>query len=348
MIDKYTENEVFQAALAAFRKNLDRPVDFIVDNAAEQYLDQNVRVDRTLQINLDGKEIRFCVEIKTNINTATIGQLLNLKNQLPYPLMLVTNYTREHIANQLRQNGIEFIDTAGNAYINRPPVYIFVIGNKPPEAFIQVPVKQAFRPTGLRVVFAFLCDPNLVNKTYREIADTAGVALGNIGWIMRDLRNFGFLLEMGKHKFKLVQKEQLLNRWVVGYQEKLRPKLLIGRFEGVLGWWKQKNLNYKHAQWGGEVAAARLTKYLKPQNIIIYVKQNYLKDLVIANRLKKDIHGETEIFKCFWKQIGQNEFQDIVHPILVYADLMATGDRRNIETARMIYEQHIFRYIKED
>ena len=37
-----------------------------------------------------------------------------------------------------------------------------------------------------------------------------------------------------------------------------------------------------------------------------------------------------------------------VHPILVYADLLATGNQRNIETARMIYEQHIVRLVGEN
>ena len=30
-----------------------------------------------------------------------------------------------------------------------------------------------------------------------------------------------------------------------------------------------------------------------------------------------------------------------VHPILVYADLIATGNQRNIETARILYDEHI-------
>jgi hypothetical protein len=40
----------------------------------------------------------------------------------------------------------------------------------------------------------------------------------------------------------------------------------------------------------------------------------------------------------------ENKFQitqgdQIVHPILIYADLVATGDSRNLETARMIYDK---------
>ena len=40
--------------------------------------------------------------------------------------------------------------------------------------------------------------------------------------------------------------------------------------------------------------------------------------------------------------------ENIVHPILVYADLIASGDKRNIEIANMIYEREIIGLIRED
>jgi hypothetical protein len=311
VLNRYLENEVFQAALEAVRNNLPTPVDFVI-NRAEKFLAPDLMVDRILQLNLFGKEILFCVEIKTNVTKALVGHLLILKNKLPYPLLLATNHVTDHMADQLKENKIEFIDTAGNVFITQPPIYIFAKGNTPPNVFRQIPHKKAFRPTGLRVVFAFLCNPDLVKKPYREIAATADVALGNIGGIIRDLKDLGYMFDMGKKGLKLTQKEKLLNRWVIEYPEKLRPKLLLGRFKGDPDWWKQKNLNYEYAQWGGEVAAAKLTKFLKPQNITIYVGQTNLDNLLIENKLKKDINGEVEILKRFCKPVGENENKDIV------------------------------------
>ncbi|MBC3833208.1 hypothetical protein H8K33_16990 [Undibacterium amnicola] len=37
----------------------------------------------------------------------------------------------------------------------------------------------------------------------------------------------------------------------------------------------------------------------------------------------------------------------MVPPLLVYADLMATGDARCIETAKMIYDEHVARLLAE-
>ncbi len=58
--------------------------------------------------------------------------------------------------------------------------------------------------------------------------------------------------------------------------------------------------------------------------------------------------GEVEILKRFWKPAEPRTRKDVVHPILIYADLLATGNERNIETARIIYEQHIIQLIRED
>jgi len=70
--------------------------------------------------------------------------------------------------------------------------------------------------------------------------------------------------------------------------------------------------------------------------------------LVLKNRLRKAEQGNVEILTPFWNFKYELADRDIVPPILVYADLMATGDQRNIETAEMIYEKYIDGFIRED
>ena len=50
----------------------------------------------------------------------------------------------------------------------------------------------------------------------------------------------------------------------------------------------------------------------------------------------------------FWEFEYPWKNRNIVPPILIYADLLATGDTRNIETADIIYEQEIDRFIGKD
>ena len=102
------------------------------------------------------------------------------------------------------------------------------------------------------------------------------------------------------------------------------------------------------AKWGGEVAAAKLTKYLHPEIVTIYTNEEYLPQLLLDCKLKKDPNGEVEILEQFEKHEVNLEYGDLVHPILIYADLLATGNQRNTETAKMIYDEHIVRLIRED
>lgn len=344
---KNIEEEIFRLAVEAFRKNA--PVQIQVETLAlEPAYAVGFRPDMLILMIANGAEFKYYAEIKTTVTKAQKLLLTVYREKLNYPLLLIAKYINPQIADELRQDGIEFIDTAGNAFIKQPPLYIFVKGNRPQEIVGQAPLKRAFRPAGLRIIYAFLCNPGLENKTYREIAAAAVVALGTVNWIMKELKELGFLLDMGKRGLKLVQKENLLQRWVAAYPDQLRPKQILGRYRGEYGWWQQKKLDTLKAQWGGEIAAARLTQYIKPELITIYTTAQQLNQLLLENRLKIDLDGDVEILERFWKPVEMWQYEDLVHPILIYADLLATGNQRNIETAKKIYEQHIIQFIREN
>jgi hypothetical protein len=112
-------------------------------------------------------------------------------------------------------------------------------------------------------------------------------------------------------------------------------------------WWKALDLTDFQAYWGGEIGAAHLTEYLKPQIVTIYTHKP-LGKLLLQNRIRKDPGGDIEILRVFWKFQYNQVYPDMVHPLLIYADLLATGDARNIETAKIIHEQHLTRFIREN
>jgi hypothetical protein len=265
-------------------------------------------------------------------------------------VMIIPQVTTD-MAERLREEDTQFMDTAGNCFIDQPPFYIFIKGNKLQGA-VKVPVVgRAFKQTGLKVLYALLCNPGLENETYRTIAAKTNVALGMVNWVLNELIELGYLLETGKGRarhIRLIEKEKLLQRWITGYAEQLRPKLLIGRYRGADGWWQKALLNPEKAQWGGEVAAGKLTNYLKPQTITVYVDKDNPEAVLIQNRLKKDPGGDVELLHRFWQPDTIVPQGDTVHPILIYADLMAIGNQRNIETARILYDEHIVQLIREN
>jgi hypothetical protein len=336
-----TQKQILQIARDAFARQAGIEIEFI-ENTPEQEI--------FLKLPETTKEIKVVVD---DGRRKDLAAELIFRKWLQYPeryVVVMPQVTADR-ADKLRQDEIQFIDTAGNGYLNQPPLYLFIKGNKAKKIIEAPATPRAFKQTGLRVLYALLCVPGLENEPYRTIADKAKVALGMVNWVVKDLQQLGYLLETGSgrnRQLRLLQKEQLLERWVTAYAEQLRPKLVFGRYQGAEGWWQQAVLNPDEALWGGEVAAAKLTDYLKPQMITIYVDRDNPTAVLLPNRLKKDPQGEVELVVRFWQPETVAPRGDMVHPLLVYADLMATGNQRNIETARMIYDQHLVQLLRED
>ena len=207
---------------------------------------------------------------------------------------------------------------------------------------------RAFQPAGLQLIYTLLCNPGLENKPYRLMADKADIANGAVTLVIRDLKKLGYLLDLGKKGRKLIRKEELLQRWINLYAELLKPKLLIGRYNtDNLDWWKQEKVITKDTLLGGETAAAILTRYLKPQKHTIYTGENHVK-LLLQLKLKTAEDGNVELVKKFWNFDDLFDKDNLVNPVLIYADLIATGDKRNLETAKIIYDKEVIRYIGED
>jgi hypothetical protein len=304
--------------------------------------------DHVVRATIFGQEKLWCVQVIKRLTKAAELQALINKNKVPHPFLLITGYVPPEAATRLHKGGIQFIDTVGNAFVNQPPLFIFVKGNKPEKEETAVPVGRLFKGVGLKIAYLLLCRPELADRPYRELAEMTDVALGTVNGTMTELIRKGFILDMGKKGKKLLDRKTLFERWVAAYPDYLKTKLLLGRFRGDGDWWKEVQLDPVLAQWGGEVAAAKLTGYLKPGTVTLYADKNRLTDLVIANRLKKDPLGNVEILERFWPPGNGLGEGDTVHPILIYADLAAIGDQRTMETARMIYEQHLDRYFGQD
>ncbi|TCD47271.1 hypothetical protein E0L29_09190 [Chlorobium sp. N1] len=276
------------------------------------------------------------------------AHLLLQRDRGTHPLLLAAGYVAPEAAARLKEAGIQFVDTAGNAFINHPPVLIWTTGKKPAEKAPLPRTGRIFRGAGLKIVFTLLCRPELAGKPYRDIAETAGVALGTAANTMAGLAERGFIVQAHKREKKLVRREELFGQWAAAYAETLRQKLLLGRFHGEREWWKGLQLDTAAAQWGGEVAAWKLTGYLKPETATLYTNRNRIAELVVANKLKKDPRGNVEILDRFWMREKERQEDDTVHPFLVYADLLAIGDQRTMETAKVIYERQLTEYFRED
>ena len=185
------------------------------------------------------------------MNRATIA-LLKQKMDRAGEGLLVTDCVNPELAEVMRDLGIFFIDAAGNAFIDATPIYIFVKGEKPTKVVKVKPVKRVFKPGGLKLIFALLNNLGMENATYRDMAKAANVALSTIDFVMTELQELGFLIDMAKKDRQLLKTGQFLRRWVEAYPENLKPKLVQEKFRtNVRNWWKDMKPTDFDLFWGG-------------------------------------------------------------------------------------------------
>ncbi len=330
-MDRMNEKNLIVAALKAIR-----PFGLHGTILAEDLTTATGQTDAMVRLEFGDTTIDYVVEAKRNLRAGILGPALHQLARFQGNKLLITDYITPQMADELRNRGTEFIDAAGNAYLNQPPLLIWVKGQRPQEPlWAKEQVGRAFQTTGLQVLFTLLCKPEAVNLPYREIAALAGVAHGTVGWVMPELPKLGFMIEINK-KRRLVDGERLLKQWIDAYIRKLRPKLILGRYAAdALDWTTNMDAAKYGLLLGGEPAAYRMTKHLRPGAATFYGEKVNPKFL-IDQRLRPDPNGNVEILKRFWK--FEETTPGMVPPILIYADLLATGDARCLEAAELIYD----------
>ena len=151
-----------------------------------------------------------------------------------------------------------------------------------------------------------------------------------------DVHDFG--TTAGGRKLRNV--EDLLAKWAEAYARKLKPKLLLGRYTARnVDWWREVDPTKFDMVLGAEPAAAKITRHLKP-TVITFYGDRVEPRLIVDNALRTDPKGNVEIAKRFWR-VETNEQKKGLAPLpLIYADLLATGDPRCIETAGLIRDRY--------
>jgi hypothetical protein len=154
------------------------------------------------------------------------------------------------LAERCRELQLSFIDTAGNTYINVPSLTLYVTG-EPRPALLKgsTPHYRAYTEVGMKMIFALLCDQELADATYREIARVAQVGLGTVGPVIKDLENRGHLVQRGRRK-TLAGTRELMEAWVTRHPDALRPKLFRDRYQADIDRSQALDLGGLKAFWG--------------------------------------------------------------------------------------------------
>lgn len=292
--------------------------------------------DGQLTFEMQGEKHCMDVELKGEVKTNMLPRLFEQADRMQH-FMVVAETIQPKAKTMLRQKDIAYLEGNGNIFLHQDATFLFIDTEKTGPK--QKKQTAGFTEAEAKLLYLLLIDEKLVRLTYREIAEVTNTALGGITPLFNKLTTRGFLTK-GKGA-PLKNKHELLNHWVAAYQEKLQTKLTLGRFRFVekdtFYNWRALQLTKRQTWWGGEPAADLLTNYLRPGELRLYTREDRT-DLIRKYRLAPDPTGNVLLKTPFWPR--QADTYDLsVPPLLVYADLIITGDHRCIETAQKIYDE---------
>ncbi len=259
------------------------------------------------------KNIQFVVEAKSSMRTSNRGlilsQLEELRSISNRPIIFIADYISKEAMSQLREREFNYIDTAGNAFISKGDLIIYVDGQKR-NIKHKTNQSRAFQEVGVKIIFHLLRKPNDLQHSYREIAQRVGVSLGSVSNVMAELEELNYLIKT-KNKRLLKNKEELLERWLVEFNTVLKPRIVRSRMKFInpdmAQNWHNMLFDLKPGEvlWGGEPAGAILTGNLRPQEFIIYSNLE-LPEIAKTLRLVPDKSGNVEVCQKFWENESLN------------------------------------------
>ncbi len=338
------EKDILDRSINALRE--------VIQVEAEHRVGFGQLTDETIQLrfyrNGHVVEKTFIAEIKSSATLARlrtmIGQIALLNHQSTIPVLLITEYIPPQIAEQLKELNIAFMDSVGNAYFNEPELLIYINTKARGRENETSKPSLLFQPSGLKLIFALLSKPGSENRPYRELTELSNLSLGSTSEIMSNLTRDNYLIDRKEGRL-LLRKDKLVERWTQGYQERLRPKLRKITFQSNNDdWWRTFVPNQAAFQWGGEVAADRMTGYLMPHRFIAYTGQlHQTMRYFVENGFRREPNGDIEVVEKFW---NFDDEEELVPPLLVYADLISNLDERSLQAAQIIHDNFIARLIE--
>lgn len=282
----------------------------------------------------DGHSFHFTYEVKQTIDRR--DQLLTFRN-LHTGAVLITRSLTSAMAEQCRELNVQFIDHAGNCFLRQSGLFVFVSGLKDTTKGKQA-AARGLTPAALRVVFAVLTRPSILNNSVRRIAEVASVSHGAAGAALILLEEMGLFTSSRSGRRVLAMPERWLDTWTEGYLGRIRPKLEKHKMSSpapVSALLERISPKMREVALGGEAAAAHLDMDLKPGTLTLYVDlddPSVMRHLAQELKLRRDPDGSIELINMFWNTMDLQCFPTVPNA-LIYADLIGAGDERTMEIA---------------
>lgn len=281
---------------------------------------------------------KFAIKAVDQVTTANVLSMVKtlkrLQEKASMPVLLVSNYISPTVIPTFKEEGQSILDVAGNCLISSGKLFINVQGRKNEKT--AAPVSKTLSESGAKLVFYFLLDKANVAKTYREIHDDTGLSLGLIKNCIESLKGQKFVT-LHKKSRALINRDELIETWQQAYNSTLKPKLFIGRMRFVNPDARREWTDIlipAQTCWGGEPGANLTDGYIAPELFTLYTEATQ-RDLLTTKKLIPAPDGDIWVYQKFWNAQDESHKAPL---LIIYADLMGSGDSRCLEAAQRLKE----------
>ncbi|WP_190239730.1 type IV toxin-antitoxin system AbiEi family antitoxin [Pelotomaculum schinkii] len=309
--------------------------------------------DMRVKLKLPDGDLFLIVEVKSNgqprLVRDAINQLLRYKNALPnsYPV-LIAPYISPQSAEICVNEGVGYIDLAGNSRLSFGQVYIYKEGKANPFNHKR-DLRSLYSPKATRVLRVLLSNPGREWKM-QALAEESEVSLGQVANVKSLLADREWL-SFNMNGLLLNKPKQLLFEWAENYDFRRNQVhdfyslKSVSEIEYELARiCDMKNIQYVYVLTGFS-GAARMAPSVRYQRVTAYVQQEAIENLALQMNLKKVSSGANVSLLVPYDDgvfYGAKNYDwvKVATPVQVYLDLREIRGRGE-EAASVLLEEVI-------
>lgn len=315
------------------------------------------RPDACIELTVGGRKRVLAVELKRSdpISRIAIDHWIGRMEGSKQEWILFASHIGPQLGRYLREHRINFVDRNGNCHLSIDEGHVaYIEGRKR-----STPVWESHGTgrAGYKILFALLASPGLVARPVREVAAASGASKTAASSVLNRLESEG-IIGATRHDRILLRPDDLLERWLNGYVDRLRPQLVFGRYETRIEDPEEldrllkrelstqgegcftEGLKTLRWAWGGTAAEHRLLHYYRGTTTIVHFDappETAAKRLGLAPARA----GSVTFLGVPGPLAFERSERNAVHPLLIYSELLASGEERARDAASRIKDRYL-------
>ncbi len=306
------------------------------------------RGDAELILKTAEETFRFRIQKKKAYLDRSFLNMLVAHAKGSEPILLLARYVPRESAETLMNAGINFVDEVGNIHLRLGNRYErTIIGQREPSTGRE---KQAIvSPGRIQALFALAAYPDAANWTVRQLATAAGISKSSAAQARQQWIADGLLIKTKDgYRRPESQSSSLRAQLLSGYEQILRPRLLIGRYrlpvsasDEVIDHLRRDLLPVRWSLTGGP-ASFRLNRFYQGLDVPLF-SDDLTAETSRKARLLPDREGLVTVLRSFgelpfWKEVDGIH---LAHPWLIYCELMHSNNPRAHEAAEELRSEYL-------